>query len=125
MPRTDKKHSKLDNFGDKLKPFEKGAPSPNPTGRPLGARESQIVAFRKFLERPRGVTSDGVVLDHKTVILKHQFDKAAEGDTNAAKFCMDYAGYKPTDKIELGEIIEDRPVITIAVEGFKGWGKKP
>jgi hypothetical protein len=76
---------------------------PNNAGKPVGARMKQVTQFRRYLEKKRTVeTATGEEVDGKTFLLKTQLDKAIdEKDTAAAKFCMDYAGYKPVEKLEV------------------------
>jgi hypothetical protein len=75
---------------------------PRRINKPVGARMTQVTQFRKFLEKKRAITEDGEEIDRKTWLLKVQYDKAQnEGDTAAAKFCLDYAAFKPVEKLEI------------------------
>jgi hypothetical protein len=76
---------------------------PNNAGKPVGARMKQVTQFRRYLEKKRAVNDLGEEIDKKLFLLKTQLEKAEQGDTVAAKFCMDYAGYKPVERVEMDD----------------------
>ena len=59
------------------RPFQQGKPSPNPSGRPLGARNRSTVAAEALLE------GEAEALTRKLI------ERALEGDTTALRICFD------------------------------------
>jgi Family of unknown function (DUF5681) len=75
--------------------FQKGCPSPNPTGRPKWAAFSQLA--RERLLEP--VPNDERGRTHSEVLFDMAFARARKGDLDAAEFLLDRAEGKPVQSV--------------------------
>ena len=104
--------NKSDNFEDKprigkngnrLKVVKKGDPSPNPNGRPKGAR-SRTTIVREWLETMESIknpiTGQTEKLSQYDIITLALIKKARNGDVQAFKELMDSSFGKIPDKLQ-------------------------
>lgn len=78
--------------------------------KPVGAKMRQITRARRLLEKAAKLPAfegiellnlEGEQLTEADAVYVVQLAKARLGDKDAAKFVMDYAGFKPSEHIEL------------------------
>lgn len=91
-----------------LNPLQPG--DPRRINKPVGAKTRQITRARRILEKaskpPEGygveqIDMEGEQITEADAVYLIQLAKAKLGDKDAAKFVMDYAGFKPSEHIEM------------------------
>lgn len=114
MAKSVNNQSKLRNFGDKIKPFQKGK-SGNPLGKPKGIKD-----FRTAIEELFALPADTLEEEIKTKILginpriktlEQAFNArilqdAIAGDSYSKKEILERLHGKSADKVE-GEIVHE------------------
>ena len=107
---TEKKTLREEN----LKPWKKGDPSPNPSGRPKGQRNYATIYREALIKigKTKGMTPEEV----EELIEQVGLEKAMKGDFNFARDIKDRIHGKPSQGLELsgpgGEPIEQSITVT-------------